>query len=334
MNNERPSFIESSFEGTDLTFETPLRPQSLADFIGQEPVKDRLSVVIEAAKGRGEALGHCLLSGPPGLGKTTLAHILAREMGTNCIVTSGPVLERAGDLAGILTSLKEGDVLFVDEIHRLHKNIEEYLYPAMEDFTLDLVLDTGPNARTVKLSLKPFTLVGATTRSGLLSSPLRTRFSHPLRLDYYTLEVLTDVIIRTAHLLNVPLDAEGALEIAKRARGTPRVANHLLRWVRDYAQVRVKGQLTPQVVKESLELLAVDEAGLDEMDKRILKTLVEQFQGGPVGLSTLALACGEEADTLEEVHEPYLILQGFLKRTSRGRVATERAYQHLDKMAF
>jgi len=334
MTSGRPSFIESSFESKDITFEMPLRPQMLADFIGQDAVKDRLSVVIEAAKGRGEVLGHCLLSGPPGLGKTTLANILAREMGTNCIVTSGPVLERAGDLAGILTSLQQGDILFIDEIHRLHKNIEEYLYPAMEDFALDLVLDTGPNARTVKLALKPFTLVAATTRSGLLSSPLRTRFSHSLRLDYYSEEILSDVIIRTAKLLAVPLDQQGACEIAKRARGTPRVANHLLRWVRDYAQVRVKGKLSADVVKEALELLAVDEAGLDEMDKRILQTLIEQFQGGPVGLSTLALACGEEAETLEEVHEPYLILQGFLKRTSRGRVATERAYHHLDKMAL
>lgn len=327
---ERPPFVESTFQQRDVVFETPLRPQALSDFIGQEAVKERLLVVLQAAKGRGEALGHCLLSGPPGLGKTTLAHILSKEMGTDCIVTSGPVLERAGDLAGILTSLKEGDILFIDEIHRLHKNIEEYLYPAMEDFTLDLVLDTGPNARTVKLNLKPFTLIGATTRSGLLGGPLRTRFSHSLRLDYYSADVLSEVILRTSKLLHVPLHQDGALEIAKRSRGTPRVANHLLRWVRDYTQVRLKGaSLTSSVVQEALALLAVDEAGLDEMDKRILEILIMQFGGGPVGLTTLALACGEEPDTIEEVHEPYLILQGFLKRTPRGRVATERAHHHL-----
>jgi Holliday junction DNA helicase RuvB len=329
QNNNQ--FIESSFCKSDLTFEVPLRPQSLQDFIGQEPIRDRLEVLIGAAKNRGEALGHCLFSGPPGLGKTTLAKILSKAMGTNFTVTSGPVIEKAGDLAGILTNLKEGDILFIDEIHRMSRTVEEYLYSAMEDFALDLLIDNGPNARSVQVKLNRFTLVGATTRLGLLSSPLRSRFAFNCRLDYYDVDVLEQVIIRTGHILNITIDKQAARAIALRSRGTPRIANNLLKWVRDYAQMRANNQVTPRVVDAALNMLEIDERGLDEMDKKILNVIIDHYEGGPVGLNTIAVAVGEESSTLEEVHEPYLVLQGFLERTSRGRKVTARGYEHMGK---
>ena len=317
------SFIESSLCKEDVVFEVPLRPQSLSDFVGQDPVRERLEVLIGAAKQRGETLGHCLFSGPPGLGKTTLANIIAKQMGTNIVVTSGPMIEKAGDLAGVLTNLKEGDILFIDEIHRLSRVIEEYLYPAMEDFVLDLMIDSGPSARSVQVKLNKFTLVGATTRMGLLTAPLRSRFNLTCRLDYYTPEILQKIIGRTGRILNLDIDEKCLREIAVRARGTPRIANNLLRWVRDYSQIRAGGLITPQIVQSALEMLEIDEYGLDEMDKRILKMMLDHHNGGPVGLNTIAVAVGEEPHTIEEVHEPYLIMQGFLKRTPRGREVTE-----------
>jgi Holliday junction DNA helicase RuvB len=325
------TFIESSFAKEDKVFETPLRPQKLADFIGQDPIKERLQILIQAAKTRGDSLGHCLFAGPPGLGKTTLAHILSREMGTNCVVTSGPALEKPGDLAGILTSLNDGDVLFVDEIHRLQRSIEEYLYTAMEDFVLDLIIDSGPNARTVQLTLKKFTLVAATTRTGLLSEPLRTRFAFTSRLEYYKPDILQQVILRTAQLLKCPIEPKGALLIAERARGTPRIANHLLRWVRDYVLVHEIKHIDPKIVEKALKVLAIDSKGLDDMDKKFLSLIIHNYNGGPVGLSTLSAAFGEESHTIEEVYEPYLIMQGFIKRTPRGRMATELAFKHLEE---
>jgi Holliday junction DNA helicase RuvB len=324
-------FIESSLNTEDITFEIPLRPQSLKDFLGQDGIRDRLDVLIGAARQRKEPLGHCLFSGPPGLGKTTLVNILARAMGTNIVVTSGPVIEKAGDLAGILTNLKDGDILFIDEIHRLNRTVEEYLYPAMEDYTLDLVIDSGPSARTVQVKLNKFTLAGATTRVGLLTAPLRSRFAFTCRLDYYDPKVLENIILRSGRILNLDLDSESAHEIAKRSRGTPRIANNLLRWVRDYAQMRAGNKITKNVVSQALEMLLIDEMGLDEMDKKILDVIVKHYQGGPVGINTIAVAIGEEAHTLEEVYEPFLIMQGFLKRTSRGREATPLAYEHLGK---
>lgn len=322
-------FIESSITTEDPPFEVPLRPQSLSDFVGQETIRERLEVLIGAAKQRDETLGHCLFSGPPGLGKTTLANILAKSMGTNLVVTSGPVIEKAGDLAGVLTNLRRGDVLFIDEIHRMNRSIEEYLYQAMEDFTLDLMIDSGPNARSVQVKLEKFTLAGATTRLGLLSEPLRSRFAFTSRLDYYDAPTLVKILLRTACILNVALDAESALEIAKRARGTPRVANHLLRWVRDYAQMRSNNCISKEVVNQALMMLAIDERGLDEMDKKMLEVMINHYAGGPVGLSTIAASIGEEPSTIEEVYEPYLIMQGMLKRTPRGREVTSLAYQHL-----
>lgn len=323
------SFIESSLVEQDLPFEVPLRPQSLDDFVGQDAIRDRLEVVIGAAKQRGETLGHCLFSGPPGLGKTTLANILAKAMGTNLVVTSGPVIEKAGDLAGVLTSLKEGDVLFIDEIHRLNRSVEEYLYQAMEDFALDLMIDSGPNARSIQVKLNKFTLAGATTRLGLLSEPLRTRFAFTCRLEYYEASTLEKIIQRTARILNVNLDHVSALEIARRSRGTPRVANHLLRWVRDFAQMRNNNQIDCHVVDRALRMLSIDERGLDEMDVKMLQVMIEHYQGGPVGINAVAASIGEEPSTIEEVYEPYLILQGFLKRTPRGREVTPLGYQHL-----
>lgn len=323
------SFIESSLVQEDVNFEVPLRPQCLTDFIGQDSIRDRLEVLIGAAKQRNEPLGHCLFSGPPGLGKTTLANILAKAMGTNLVTTSGPVIEKAGDLAGILTSLKTGDVLFIDEIHRLNRSVEEYLYQAMEDFALDLMIDSGPNARSIQVKLNRFTLAGATTRLGLLSEPLRSRFSFTCRLDYYTPAVLEKIIIRTSLLLNLSLDKSPALEIAKRARGTPRIANHLLRWVRDYAQMRANGKINTTVVDQALNMLSIDEKGLDEMDKRMLRVIIDHYNGGPVGLNTIATCVGEEPETIEDVHEPYLIMQGLLKRTPRGREITSLGYQHM-----
>lgn len=326
---DKENCIHSSWSKQDAPFETPLRPLSLVDFTGQESVKKRLGVLIGAAKQRGDALGHCLFNGPPGLGKTTLAHIIAKAMGTQCVVSSGPVLEKPGDLAGLLTNLKEGDVFFIDEIHRLSRAVEEYLYTAMEDFSLDLLIDTGPAARSVQVKLSRFTLVGATTRVGLLSSPLRSRFALNLRLDYYTPEVLQQIILRSAKILKVALDSEAARLIALRARGTPRIANNLLGWVRDYAQMHDASHIDPLCATRALDMLHIDYLGLDEMDKKILKVMIEHYQGGPVGISTLSAALAEEAHTLEEVHESFLIGLGFLKRTPRGRVATPLAYAHL-----
>lgn len=325
------SFIESSLSTEDDTFEVPLRPQSLGDFAGQDSIRERLEVLIGAAKQRQEPLGHCLFSGPPGLGKTTLASILSRAMGTSLIVTSGPVIEKPGDLAGILTNLKEGDILFIDEIHRMNRAVEEYLYPAMEDYALDLVIDSGPNARSVKVKLNKFTLAGATTRVGLLTSPLRSRFAFSCRLEYYDDTTLIQILLRTGRILNMSLEEEAAKEIARRARGTPRIANNLLRWVRDYAQMRANNQVSKDTARKALDMLAIDEKGLDEMDKKILSVMIDHYQGGPVGLNTLSVAVGEESSTIEEVYEPYLILQGFLKRTPRGREATQLAYKHLGK---
>jgi holliday junction DNA helicase RuvB len=332
MNMEN-GFIESSWTQPDVPFEIPLRPQTLDEFLGQDSVRQRLEIILTAAKGRKEALGHCLLSGPPGLGKTTLAHIIAKTMGTNLVVTSGPSIEKAGDLAGLLTNLKAGDVLFIDEIHRLAKNAEEYLYPAMEDFALDLMIDSGPNARSVSVKLSPFTLIGATTRSGLLSAPMRSRFTIHFRLDYYDAKTLHQIVERSAQLLNISIDSPAAFLIAKRARGTPRIANNLLRWVRDFAQAHRIASIDSDTTLKALEMLAIDEEGLEEMDKKILSVIMDHHEGGPVGLKTLAVAVGEEPHTLEEVYEPFLILQGFLKRTPRGREATGLAYHHMGKKA-
>jgi len=306
-----------------------LRPRTLDEFVGQEKVKERLRIFIEAARRRGEPLEHVLLTAPPGLGKTTLAHIIANEMGVPIVATSGPVLERPADLAAILTNLEEGSVLFIDEIHRLPRVVEEILYPAMEEFRLDLVIGKGPGARTIKLDLPKFTLVGATTRSGLLTGPLRDRFGITHHLDFYPVEDLVLIVKRSARILGVPIEEGGALEIAKRSRGTPRVCNRLLRRVRDYAQVCADGVISEQVAKEALEMLEVDEAGLTAEDRRYLLTIIEKFDGGPVGVETLCAAVSEERDTLEDVYEPYLLKAGFIERTPRGRVATRRAYEHL-----
>lgn len=305
-----------------------LRPSSFDEFTGQHKIVENLKVFITAARNRGEALDHVLLTGPPGLGKTTLSYIVAREMGSNIKATSGPVLEKPGDLAGLLTNLEEGDILFIDEIHRLSPVVEEYLYSAMEDYRLDIMIDSGPSARSIQLSLPKFTLVGATTRAGLLTAPLRSRFGVVSRLDYYAPEELFIVVGRSAGLLGVELDDEGGMEIARRSRGTPRIANRLLRRTRDFAEVKGRGIITKDIAQLALRALEVDEFGLDEMDKRILLTIIEKFGGGPVGVNTVAVAVGEEAGTIEEVYEPFLIQQGFLQRTPRGREATELAYRH------
>ena len=312
----------------ELEFDRTIRPLKFIDFIGQDKIKANLQIFIQAAKNRGEALDHVLFCGPPGLGKTTLAHIIANELSSNIRITSGPVLDRPGDLAGILTNLAEHDVLFIDEIHRLNHTIEEYLYPALEEFKLDIIIDKGPNARSIQLRLPQFTLVGATTRAGLLTSPLRARFGVVTRLDYYDFEDLGRIIKRSAKILDIEIDDDAALEIARRSRGTPRVANRLLRRIRDFAQVAGDGKIDHRVAVDSLHQLDVDEKGLDDMDKRILTTIITKFNGGPVGINTLALAVGEESGTLEEVYEPFLVQQGFLNRTPRGRVATENAYKH------
>lgn len=326
------SFIESSLAKVDENFEIPLRPQSLNDFSGQDIIRERLEVMIGAAKLRNEPLTHCLFSGPPGLGKTTLANILAKAMGTNIVVTSGAVIEKPGDLAGILTHLQKGDILFIDELHRLNRAAEEYLYPAMEDFVLDLMIDSGPSARSVQVKLNQFTLAGATTRVGLLSAPLRSRFAFSCRLDYYQPVLIAKILQRTGRILNLELDAEAAMEIARRSRGTPRIAINLLRWVRDFAQMRTANYIDREVADRALNMLAIDALGLDEMDKRILEVLIDHYNGGPAGLNAIAAAIGEEATTIEEVYEPYLIMQGFLKRTPRGREVTPQAYQHMGRM--
>lgn len=313
----------------DAALEITLRPSLFSEFTGQPKVKERLEIAVAAAKKRKEPLDHILLNGPPGLGKTTLANILAKSMGANLKSTSGPTIEKAGDLAGLLTNLEEGDVLFIDEIHRLQKTIEEYLYPAMEDFKLDIIIDQGPNARSVRLNLPRFTLIGATTRSGLLSAPLLTRFGMRERLDYYVGEDLQKIVLRSANLLGVEIEPDGALEIAKRSRGTPRIVNNLLRRVRDYAQVKHDGKISAEIADRALAMLEIDQNGLDEMDKRILEAIITKFGGGPVGVNSLAVAVGEEPDTIEEVYEPYLIMEGFLNRTPQGRVATELSYKKL-----
>jgi Holliday junction DNA helicase RuvB len=331
LNAMAESLIKSSWTKLDEPFEVPLRPQTLLDFAGQDNIRERLEVFISAAKQRNEALGHCLFHGPPGLGKTTLANIIAKTMGTNLVVASGPVIEKAGDLAGILTNLKEGDILFIDEIHRLNRTVEEYLYPAMEDFTLDLLIDSGPSARSVQVKLNPFTLVGATTRSGLLSSPMRSRFALNLRLDYYPPSTLEQILRRSGQILGITLTADGALAIAERSRGTPRIANNLMRWVRDYAQIKKHQVIDRQIALLALDMLDIDHRGLDEMDKKILTLIIDHYQGGPVGIGTLAVALSEEPHTIEEVYEPYLIMQGFLKRTPRGREVTPLTYEHLGR---
>ncbi len=311
----------------DQELELKLRPIKFSDFAGQPKVLERLELAVEAARQRGDVLDHVLLSGPPGLGKTTLAFILAQEMGSNIRVTSGPVIDKAGDLAGLLTSLERGDILFIDEIHRMQKTVEEYLYSAMEDFVLDIMIDQGPNARSVRLEIPPFTLVGATTRRGLISAPLRSRFGLNNRLDYYDTATLVTIVKRSSRILNVDIDDSGADEIARRARGTPRIANNLLRRVRDYAQVRADNFINREVADKALEMLEIDKHGLDDMDKRILETIIHKFSGGPVGLSNIAVSVGEESDTIEEVYEPYLIQEGYMARTPKGRVVTPLCYR-------
>ena len=316
---------------TDSDIERFLRPQTFDDFAGQRSVLENLLVFVTAAKGRGESLDHVLLHGPPGLGKTTLANIIANELGVSIRTTSGPVLDKPGDLAGLLTNLEPNDVLFIDEIHRLSPVVEEYLYSAMEDYKIDLVIDAGPNARTVQITLNPFTLIGATTRSGLLTAPLRARFGINSRLSYYDVETMSGIVERSAGILDVPIHEEASIEVAGRSRGTPRIANALLRRVRDFAQVKGDGTIDLGITRMALKALNVDEHGLDEMDNRILITLIDKFKGGPVGLNTISTAVGEDAGTIEEVYEPFLIMEGFLARTPRGRQPTEKAYKHLGK---
>ncbi len=325
--NER--LIDAGTKDEEARDEPRLRPQRLADYIGQDKVREQMEIFIHAARNRGEALDHCLFFGPPGLGKTTLAHIVAHEMGATLHQTSGPVLERAGDLAALLTNLEEGDVLFVDEIHRLSPIVEEALYPALEDFALDIMIGEGPAARSIKLDIAPFTLVGATTRAGLLTSPLRDRFGIVARLDFYDTAALEHIVTRSAGILDVRIDAGGSREMAARARGTPRIANRLLRRVRDYAEVRADGLVNANVARDALDFLEVDRKGFDALDRRLLSAIVRHFDGGPVGVDSLAAAIGEERGTIEDVIEPFLIQQGFLKRTPRGRVATARAWQHI-----
>ncbi len=315
----------------DLKYEVNLRPRAFEEYLGQEQVKENLKVAIAAAQGRKDVLDHLLFHGPPGLGKTSLAYIISREMGVNIRATSGPVVERPGDLAALLTNLEEGDILFIDEIHRLNHVVEEVLYPAMEDYQIDIMIGQGPSARSIKLDLKRFTLIGATTRSGLLTSPLRNRFGAIFRLDFYSPEVLAQILNRSASILGVSGDQEGIAEIARRSRGTPRIANRLLRRVRDYAQVKAEGAITKQVTEEALQMLEVDPRGFDKMDTLLLLTLIDKFAGGPVGVETLAAAIGEEKDTIEDVYEPFLIQSGFLHRTPRGRVATPLAYEHFGR---
>ena len=329
--NEDFDIREERITTAEKEFENALRPPKFDDFSGQNKVVENLHVFVEAANYRGEPLDHTLLHGPPGLGKTTLSNIIANELGVGFKITSGPVLDKPGDLAGILTSLEPNDVLFIDEIHRLSPVVEEYLYSAMEDYRIDIMIDKGPSARSIQIDLNPFTLVGATTRSGLLTAPLRARFGINLHLEYYDPDTLSRIIKRSARLLKVPIDDDAAIEIARRSRGTPRICNALLRRVRDFAQVKGNGTIDHTIAKSSLQSLNIDKYGLDEIDNKILLTIIDKFRGGPVGVSTIATAIGEDAGTLEEVYEPYLIMEGFIKRTPRGRMATELAYEHLGK---
>lgn len=330
MREDYLSAEEEHFSAAEREIEKALRPLSFGDFTGQEKIIENIKIFVQAAKLRNEPLDHVLLHGPPGLGKTTLSHIISNELESSIKITSGPVLDKPGDLAGLLTNLEDGDVLFIDEIHRLNPVVEEYLYSAMEDFRIDIMLDSGPNARTVQISLNPFTLIGATTRSGLLTSPLRARFGINSRLEYYDAKLLTTIVKRSSDILNTPIDEDAAYEIARRSRGTPRISNNLLRRTRDFAQIKGTGTITKEIAEMALTALDVDKSGLDEMDNRILTTIILKFKGGPVGLSTIATACSEETETIEEVYEPFLIQEGYLKRTSRGREATELAYKHLN----
>jgi holliday junction DNA helicase RuvB len=330
--NENLNPSQANFKPEDKQAEKALRPKGFAEFSGQSKIVENLSIFIKAAKLREESLDHVLLHGPPGLGKTTLSYIIANELDTNMKITSGPVLEKPGDLAGLLTSLEEGDVLFIDEIHRLNNVVEEYLYSAMEDYRIDIMIGTGPNARSIQINLNPFTLVGATTRMGLLTSPMRARFGISFLLDYYDIDTLRKILFRSAEILQVSLDEDGATEIARRSRGTPRIANALLRRIRDFAQIKGDGKIDKSIARFGLNALNVDESGLDEMDNRILSTIIEKFNGGPVGISTIATAVGEESGTIEEVHEPFLIMEGYIQRTPRGREATPKAYRHIGKV--
>jgi len=329
--NENLDPTGKSFTDTDQEMERVLRPTEFTEFSGQEDIVENLKVFVKAARGRNESLDHVLLHGPPGLGKTTLAHVIAHELKVNIRVTSGPVLDKPGDLAGLLTNLEEHDVLFIDEIHRLSPVIEEYLYSAMEDYKIDIMIETGPNARSIQIKLNPFTLIGATTRSGLLTAPLRSRFGINSRLSYYPAEVLERILLRSAEILQVPIDRKASAEIARRSRGTPRIANLLLRRVRDFAQIKGDGTINLDISRYALGAMNVDTFGLDEMDNKILATIIDKFKGGPVGLNTIATAVSEDAGTIEEVYEPFLIQEGFLVRTPRGREATERAYKHLNR---